>query len=78
MKPSLDQGAQASGAILALFGVFDIAAKFDMSADQLAIALGAVATLAGIVRHWFESRKTKTHAAELKEAWASPAKTEDE
>jgi hypothetical protein len=56
-KPSIDQGAQASGAVLAILGVFDAAAKMGITADDLAIVLGSLATLAGIVRHWWEKRK---------------------
>lgn len=56
-KPSIDQGAQASGAVLAILGVFDVAAKIGVTSDELLIILGSLATLAGIVRHWYEKRK---------------------
>jgi uncharacterized membrane protein HdeD (DUF308 family) len=55
-KPTIDQGAALLGAVLTILGVLDVAAMLAISADDLAMLVGAIATLAGYVRHRFGAR----------------------
>lgn len=53
---TIDRGAGVTGAILAILGVFDVAARLGISGDDLAVVLGAAATIGAELRHQFEAR----------------------
>jgi len=54
-RPTIDQSAATTGAVLAILGVFHVAAFLGISGDDLAIVVGALATLGGVIRHRFEA-----------------------
>lgn len=56
-KPSIDQSAAATGAVLTLLGVFNVAAMLGISGDDLAMVVGALATLGGVIRHRIEAHR---------------------
>ena len=53
-----DVGA-AMGAILAIAGVFDVAGRLEITADELALVLGALFTIAAVVRGRIEKSRRK-------------------
>ena len=57
-KPSLDHTASATGALLVILGVFHVSETLGITGDELAMVIGAVATLAGILRHKWERKRT--------------------
>jgi uncharacterized membrane protein HdeD (DUF308 family) len=76
-KPSIDQSAAATGAVLTILGVFDVAALLGISGDDLAMVVGALATLGGVIRHRFESRRGEpTTVADEPTAEILPAEDE--
>jgi uncharacterized membrane protein HdeD (DUF308 family) len=56
-RPTIDQSAATTGAVLTILGVFHVAAFLGISGDDLAIVVGALATLAGVIRHRFEAKR---------------------
>lgn len=75
-KPTLDQSAATTGAVLAILGVFDVASRLGITGDDLAIVVGALGTLAGVIRHRFEARKDGPEPVEDEPTAELPA-TED-
>jgi hypothetical protein len=73
---SIDRGAGLTGAVLAILGVFHVAERLGITADELAIVIGALGTIGAEVRHRMESRKGAPE--ETPEETPEPGDTLDE
>jgi hypothetical protein len=51
-----DPPAAVLGAVLAICGVFHVSEKIGITADELGIVLGSLATIGAVLRYRFENR----------------------
>lgn len=60
---TIDRGAGITGAVLAILGVFHVAQRIGITADELAIVIGALGTIVAELRHQVETaRRAKLDA----------------
>ncbi len=74
MKPSVDQTGTLVTAIMALLGTFGLAERYGITGDQVLAVIGVAGAALTWIRHGSEKGRAVNHAAELKEAWSSPAR----
>ena len=57
VKP--DPAGAVLGAVLAIAGVFNVAAQLDITADELAIVAGGLFTIAASIRAWVNRERAE-------------------